>query len=461
MFDKNVKWEADAGKISDYKYFNSFVYKNGCVESFLNNDSKSFIIAAKGMGKTLLLSYKRYLLENEDNSSSILFIPNHHPYLSFVESFKSTLSKEQINKLQQWEYCKRFWMLIIELTTISFVQNESNDFLGNLPERTKKYKTLLTDLVGKRHTIEYIFNEIIALNESTLLRMMDDISNYVGEYFKSIKQGIYIFLDRFDNALETSHDDIWVPIQIGLLEAAWNAMRTNTHIKIFLSIRQEAYAAYCSRNACAASSSVVKIEYSKAELKELVNHLVKFYENYSTIEDFLGFDSFPNTITYKDENVFDFMFRYSIGRPRDFVQFCGDLSTHKNAYSNLEEKRMGLKEIVRVVSSDTIIKSLYEELRMLMNCLISFEGFNEFLIFLKHNILTYNELKQICKNYNKNYCNNDCKNCPSTKHPFCDLFNMGLLGFVEKNAVGVEVVQKFKTPYESLTSGLRGDVEFF
>lgn len=27
MFDKNVKWEADAGNISDYKYFNSFVYK--------------------------------------------------------------------------------------------------------------------------------------------------------------------------------------------------------------------------------------------------------------------------------------------------------------------------------------------------------------------------------------------------------------------------------------------------
>lgn len=259
-----------------------------------------------------------------------------------------------------------------------FTQSEPNEFLNALSKRTKRYKTLLTDLVGKRHTIEYIFNELIALNESTLSRMMDDISNYVGEYFRLIKQGIYISLDRFDNALETSHDDIWTPIQIGLLEAAWDAMRTDGHIKIFLSIRQEAYAAYCSRNTCAASSSVVKIEYSKSELKGLVNHLVNFYENYSTIEDFLGFECFPNTITYKDEIIFDFMLRYSIGRPRDFVQFCGELSAHNDGYSDLEEKRIGLKEIVRVVSSDTIINSLYEELRMLMNCLVSFEGFNDF-----------------------------------------------------------------------------------
>lgn len=461
MFDKNIKWEADAGNISDYKYFDSFVYKNGSVKSFLDNYSKSFIIAAKGMGKTLLLSYKRYLLENGNNSSSILFIPNQHSYVAFIESFKTTISKEQISKLQGWEYCKRFWALIIELSTISFIKNIADEFIDNLPGRTKRYKSLLTEWIGKRHTIEYVFNEMIALNESTLSKMMSEISNYVGECFKSINQGIYIFLDRFDNALETSHDDIWIPIQVGLLEAAWDLMRTNGHVKIYLSIRQEAYAAYSSRNTSAASSSVVKIEYSKSELRELVNHLVKFYENYSTIEDFLGFQSFPNTITFKDENVFDFMFRYSIGRPRDFVQFCGELSAHKDGYSNLEEKRMGLKEIVRVISSDTIIKSLYEELRMLLKCLVSYECFNDFLILLRHNILTYDELKQICKHYNRNNCNNDCKNCSSNKHPFCDLFNMGLLGFVEKNTTGVEITQKFKTPYESLTSGLRGDVDFF
>lgn len=465
MFDKNIKWEADAGNISDYENFNSFVYKNGSVESFLDYHSKSFVIAAKGMGKTLLLSYKRYLLENKysigNDTSSILFIPNQQPYLSFVESIKSTLSQEHISKLQVWEYCKRFWTLIIELSTISFVINDVDEFLNNLPDRAQRYKSFLSNLIGKRHTIEYVFNEIISLNESSLSRMLDDTSNYIGEVFKSINQGIYIFLDRFDNALETSHDDIWTPIQVGLLEAAWDVMRTNRHIKIYLSIRQEAYAEHCSRNTSASSSSVVKIEYSKAELKELVNHLVGFYENCPTIEEFLGFQSFPNTITYKDENVFDFMFRYSIGRPRDFVQFCGELSVHKDGYSDLEEKRMGLKEIVRVVSSDTIIKSLYEELRMLMKSFVSYECFNDFLVLLRHNILTYSELKEICQRYNGTGCNNDCKNCPSDKHPFCDLFNMGLLGFVEKNAVGIEITQKFKTPYESLTTGLRGDVEFF
>lgn len=69
-----------------------------------------------------------------------------------------------------------------------------------------------------------------------------------------------MFFDRLDNALETSHDSIWEPIQLGLLEAAWDVMRSNHHIKIYLSIRQEAYASHRTRNANAISSSVVKIE---------------------------------------------------------------------------------------------------------------------------------------------------------------------------------------------------------
>lgn len=461
MFDKKTKWEADAGKISDFKKINSFVYKNGSVNSFLDSSDKPFVIAAKGMGKTLLLSYKRYLYENEDESSSILFVPKQHPYLSFIDSIKSTLSQEHISKLRDWEYCRRFWTLIIELSTISFVNTRTDMFFSDLPERVQRHKTFLLDIVGKQRTIEYVFNEIISLNESTLTKLIDDISNYVSEIFKTINQGIIIFLDRFDNALETSHDDIWIPIQVGLLEAAWNIMRTNTHVKIYLSIRQEAYAAHCSNNMSAASTSVVKIEYSKSELKELVNHLVKFYEGYPSLEEFLGFDSFPNTITFKDENVFDFIFRYSIGRPRDFVQFCGELSTHKDGYSNLEEKRMELKEKIREVSSNTIIGSLYDELRMLMKCLVSSQLFDEFLILLKHNILTYNELKQVCKQFNRNNCTNNCKDCSHDKHPFCDLFNMGLLGFVGKPEPGANVVQKFKTPYENFTNGLRGNVDFF
>ncbi len=465
MFSRKTKWEADAGNLSDFGNFDTFVYRNGSVDSFLTDSGKSFVIAAKGVGKTLLLSYKRYLLESKysqsNDTTSITFIPSKHPYISFIESIKTTLSNEQLSKLQQWEYCKRLWVLIIELCVISHSSIDKNEILNTLPERAQRHGYLLKYLISTPRSIEYIFNEIISLSESTVSKVLDDISNHIGNYFNSINQGMFIFLDRFDNALETSHDEIWIPIQVGLLEAAWDIMRSNRHIKIYLSIRQEAYASHRSRNLNAISSSVIKVEYSRIELKELVNHLVQFYEGYSTLEDFLGFDSFPNTVTFRDEDVFDFMYRYSIGRPRDFVQICGELSLCKDSYIDLEIKRMKLKEKVREVSSATIINSLYDELRMLLKCLKTLECFDAFLTLLEHNILTYEELMDICKKYNDGKCTNDCKNCPSIRHPFCDLYNMGLLGVVERHSIGIDTFQKFKTPYEDFTKGLRGDVAFF
>lgn len=460
MFSRRTKWEADAGNLPHFKNFDTFVYRNGSVNSFLDDSGKSFVIAAKGVGKTLLLSYKRYLLENK-YGTSLTFIPNQHPYISFVESIKTTLSNEHLSKLQDWEYCKRLWVLIIELCLISYSKINTDNILDIAPERVRRYNFILKELILEANPIEYIFNEIISLSESTMSKMVDDISNYIGKRFSEINHGLVLFLDRFDNALETAHDEIWTPIQVGLLEAAWDVMRSNHHIKIYLSIRQEAYVAHRSRNVNAISTSVIKIEYSRVELKELVNHLVQFYEGYSTLEEFLGFNSFPNTITFKEENVFDFMFRYSIGRPRDFVQFCGELSMCKDSYENLDVKRMKLKEKVRMVSSVTIINSLYDELRMLLKCLKTLNCFKAFLVYLRHNVLTYEELKYICKEYNAGDCINDCRKCPSIKHPFCDLYNMGLLGIVERHSIGLEVLQKFKTPYEDFSDGLRGNIEFF
>lgn len=237
-------------------------------------------------------------------------------------------------------------------------------------------------------------------------------------------------------------------------------MRSNRHVKIYLSIRQEAYAAHRSRNANAISASVVKIEYSREELRALLNHLITYYEKKQTLEDFLGFTTFPNTIVFKDEDVYDFMFRYSIGRPRDFVQFCDELSKIKDApFKDIEDRRTKLKDKVREISSHVIIHSLFEELRMLLRCLNTQERFDEFLTLLKNNILTYSEMQSICCEFNGGKCLKDCSQCQHECHAFCDLYNMGLLGVVSDNQD--RRVQHFKTPYEDMTNGLRNDCDYF
>ena len=176
MFSKKTKWEADAGNLSDFGNFDTFVYRNGSVDSFLNDSGKSFVIAAKGVGKTLLLSYKRYLLENK-YGTSLTFIPNQHPYISFVESIKTTLSNEHLSKLQDWEYCKRLWVLIIELCLISYSKINTDNILDIAPERVRRYNFILKELILEANPIEYIFNEIITENVQILKKKVNTYIN--------------------------------------------------------------------------------------------------------------------------------------------------------------------------------------------------------------------------------------------------------------------------------------------
>lgn len=452
------KWETDAGNISNYSDFDRFVYRNGSVNAFLNDAGKCFIIAAKGMGKTLLLSYKRHLLEKK--YPSVVFIPTEHPYISFIQNINTTLSKEHISRFESWEYCKKAWTTVIELSVLSYTGIDLETFLVDLPPRVQRHNKWLEHILKTPHSVEYVFNEIIVLSETGLTQLIEDISNLINFEFQKINRGVILFFDRFDNALETAHDSIWKPIQVGLLEAAWDVMRSNHHVKIYLSIRQEAYAAHTSRNFNAIATSVVKIEYSREELKELLNHLVMYYESKETLEDFLGFEMFPNTVVYEEEKVYDFMFRYSIGRPRDFVQFCDELSKVKDdLYLDKDDRRLKLKEKVRKISSDAIIYNLFEELRMLLGCLNTQSHFDEFLTCLKHNVLTYTEIKSICKKFNEGTCINNCEVCSYSHHPFCDLYNMGLLGLVSSKQD--LRIQHFKTPYEDMIHGLRSDIDYF
>lgn len=460
MFSEDKKWETDAGNISNFEKFDRFVYRNGAVDTFLNDNGKFFIIAAKGLGKTLLLSYKRYLLEEKYFNQGVIFIPPYHPYISFIESIKTTLSREQISKFRSWEYCKKVWVVVIELSIMSYLNIDIDAFLNTSPSRTQRQSKMLKNILSSNNSVEYVFNEIINLSESALTQFVEDVANPISERFKMINQGVIMFFDRLDNALETAHDSIWQPIQAGLLEAAWDVMRSNTHVKIYLSIRQEAYVAHRSRNANAISAAVVKIEYSREELRELLNHLVLYYENQQTLEDFLGLGTFRNTIVFKDEDVFDFMFRYSIGRPRDFVQFCDELSKAKNMlFEDIDEKRAILKDKVREISSKAIIYNLFEELRMLLKCLKTQERFDNFLSLLSNNVLTYHEMQLVCHKFNGSFCSKDCANCDPEHHPFCDLYNMGLLGIVRGNQD--KKIQHFKTPYENIINGLRSGSDYF
>ena len=60
---KRSYWETDGEQINN-EDLNDILYKNDSVNEFLEYTNKHFIIATKGIGKTILLKSKRYLLES-------------------------------------------------------------------------------------------------------------------------------------------------------------------------------------------------------------------------------------------------------------------------------------------------------------------------------------------------------------------------------------------------------------
>lgn len=306
-------------------------------------------------------------------------------------------------------------------------------------------------------TIDFVFNSLLMCSVNEIQNIINAYGTIIDKKFREINQSIIYFFDRIDQAINNSISTIWTPVQVGLMEAVWSITKANPHIKIYLSIRQEAFAKYTSKNKNAMRSSITLIKYNNDELKELIDNLVVFYEKKKSLIEFLGVKNVYNKTTKHSEAIFSFMNRYSLGRPRDFVEFCHGFSDLLSPNKRLDA--VSIKESIIDTASRYIIKSIHEEVYPLLKCLKDGDSFANLLKMIKHNILTYEELQEICSLYNNKLCNKDCAVCKPNEHPFCDLYNMGLLGMIVENEG--ELYQKFKSPYDEMQFGLRNDTPFF
>src|SRR5204862_6150296 len=90
---------------------------------------------------------------------------------------------------------------------------------------------------------------------------------------RALHCGVFILIDKLAQALRRLPRAAWVHMQAGMIEAAWDLMNANRHIKVFATIRDEAFSGYESdikTNLYGATSS---LRYAKAELRELLEKL--------------------------------------------------------------------------------------------------------------------------------------------------------------------------------------------
>jgi hypothetical protein len=441
-------WATDANQI-EIDALERVVFENEVIAHFLSRRNKHFLIGTKGLGKTLLLTRKRQLLTAAaaDDAQSLTLIPTGRPYLDFMSEMRTLSSKYQ-QPLSELSTTKRLWSAALRISVISHhpgvMASGPTRSLAELPER------ILAWLDNGRIEPTVVFKELTSLSIGQLNRIIDKCENELDERLRRIHAATYVFIDKVDQAIRHLTREAWIATQAGLIEAAWEIMNANSHIKVYATIRQEAFANYQSHTRSNLFGSTSTLEYTPHELRRLLDGLSQYYEGQTTFADFLGLEVLRHPHRTDPEETFQFVLRHTLGRPRDLVAIASELSANR---SHLSEA--GLRRVVERTGGTVIVASIFDEVHVFLDCLGDEATRRRFLGLIPGNILTRAEAIQICEEFNGLEPGTIPflgEESPEIHHPFRDLYLAGLLGCLEADAATGALLQRFRQPYDSVSS---------
>ena len=452
--NRSQAWATDANQI-DINVLDEVVFRNELIDGFLNRRNQYFLAATKGLGKTLLLTYKRRLMTDsamagrESSTDAVVMIPKGRPFLDFMGEMRMLGEKHEI-PLREVTTCKRLWGAALRISILSHHGSLLGDDqlfeLKAFPQRMQRW------LKGANVEPTVVFKELTQLSIRELNRLIDDTENFLDQQIRQVHSGTLVFVDKVDQAVRLLSKEAWVNIQAGLIEAAWDLMNANSHVKVFASIRQEAFANYESPIKSNLFGATTLLRYSDQDLRLLVDRLSACYEGTSGYKDFVGVNVIKHPRRPQPEDSFQFLRRYTLGRPRDFVAIASELS---RTMSSLDEHVYC--DVIRRTSAMGLVANVFDEAAVFLDCLRDRENRLSFLAQLPANILTHEQAVAISAQFNglpEDSLQHFGEEAPEIFHPFRDLFLTGLLGVVQRNDQDVET-QRFRLPDDMLTDSAR------
>lgn len=442
-------WASDANQI-DIRDLEKVVFKNEIIDDFLTKRGKCFLSANKGLGKTLLLTYKRYLLAETYRAAkqgkeqlNVFFVPEGKPYLDFMSDVRS-LSKTHEEFLSELVNAKRLWGFALRVSALSyhaslFTEDDADD-LALLPRRLRHW------VQGARIEPTVVFKEVLGGSVTQINRVIDETENFLDHKLRLVHSGTVFFIDKVDQGIRHLSRSGWVAVQAGLIEAAWDAMNTNSHIKVHATIRQEAFSNYESDIKANLYGATTMIQYSEDDLQRLLDQLTQCYEGNRSFKEFVNLNVVKHPHRAFPEDSFQYVRRHTLGRPRDLVIISSELSTQQNSLSERSYRRL-----VNDTSAAVLVANVFDEMHAFLDCLHDKGERLRFLSMLPHNILTRDEAIGICcrlNNISPDVYKFYASDSGQLHHPFCELYRAGLLGVVATDPDSHTAVQRFKQPHD-------------
>lgn len=478
-------WIVDAREIGEVGEINPSedLVITPMIKKFIESDEREdmyFAVAPKGVGKTLFLLYKRFVYQKKHKIDSqgeeIYFIPKEEPLDRAQQAM--TFSSETIGVLGNLDYMTNIWLSSIYLSVIKTLkmsykrkkdkekEEELSALIESLPDEIIKLindpllitpYAYLTDILVRGHRSiiriakqQYKLTSIINRVRSGFAIFIDNVDEYFGPHLR--KDGE---MSSFTGVLSA---EVWYNAQIGLINAIWILSGQSSHIKVFASIRKEAWVRLLINDPIGMQKkgSALDIKYSKLQLKDIFKKNIKRMNKKDLVNPdfidkdgiyaFLGLNDNKIINARKDdkqkEDIFDYIYRHTLKRPRDFMAM-GRVLTAIDPNERTEEN---IRPVVNKEATD-IAQTYLAETKPFLD----FIRFDELFNLIHSDVISRREIEEICGEYNnqESCAKRECNKCEET-HVFCNLYKIGLLGYVGVDEDTGNIVQKFERPGDKI-----------
>lgn len=478
-------WLADAAKI-DVSIFDleKYIAITPQIDDFISSN-KYIVAAPKGYGKTLLLKYRRLGNIEKYSGQEVLMIPTNSEIdlfdnaIPFDDHFKDFL-KSQAEWENLWQVSIGFSLIVnyaIAIKDYEFISEFLDSFklrggrlsflasvLGKISARIKE-KTPIPSYIKIQTNPSSVLASLLTSSLSDLRACLAGVLDLIHQWSLAIDRPAFLYVDQIDQGVKEFPPDLWRNAQNGIVGAIFRLHNPNKHIKVYASIRSEAWDSCKSELYSQYKDYVSTITYVESDLRLILEHAVRTYEvkrfskspddfKNDPIRTFVGLDKVTNHWGYEEEDVFKYMLRHSLRRPRDLILLGGGVhALYKENHLTEEDFR----SLVNRNPGEEIGKQYLLETLKFTECLGNV-NLQRFFSLTQKNVFTLDEMIEICSRYNsgvecrakgqRSNHSEACLSCNSANHIFCDLYRIGLLGIVKSEEIKEDKsrYQYFKTP---------------
>ncbi len=418
------------------------------IEAFLapQRGDKFIVVATKGFGKTLLLKAKRVALQ--DRAVCL-------PQDSLLDKpvGDKIFSADMVALYRHVEPWSNVWLIAIAAATLKRL-----DMADDLRVSGRLHALVADDSL--RSVIDHFVN-LLDLPRSELFRCVNDTNNRLVPRLRTIATPVAIFIDSVDEYFNkhikhrSAHTSdtgllspaIWYYSQMGLVQVAYELRRISHHLKVFASVRKEAFAKFSEETSMVQQyrGSAIDISYSKPSLREIfLNNIRQEKEKNlcapgqlrsDPVAAFVGRSTVTHTYTGEVEDVFDYIYRHTLQRPRDLMTLGQTLSNLSPDERRLEAK---LKAAVNSAASEIAEEYLNE-----ISPYIGDVDLPRLFSIVRRHILSREELGEVREEY---VALTEAAGGSLDGDVFALLYRAGLLGCIRQDLVSAQHVQRFLLP---------------